>query len=88
VVLNFERPDWSEDRITQWVATVKKQADKKYGQSVSLTREPTESNEPLISGWQWGQGDSQMRLMHVGSMEDGRSASKLLLAYSRTETAF
>jgi len=88
VVLNFERPDWSEDRITQWVATVKKQADKQYGQSVSLTREPTESNEPLISGWQWGQGNSQMRLMHVGSREDGRSASKLLLAYSRTETAF
>jgi hypothetical protein len=88
VVLNYERPDWSEDRIAQWVSTVKKQADRKYGPSVSLARGSTKSHGPLISGWQWGQSDSQLRLMHVGSMEDGRSASKVLLAYSRTGTDF
>jgi hypothetical protein len=88
LVLNYERPDWNEDRIAQWVATVKKEVDRKYGQSVSLVKESTESHGPLITGWQWEQGDSQMSLLHVGSMEDGRSVSKVLLAYSRTETAF
>jgi hypothetical protein len=83
VELEYQRPDWSEERVASWVRSVKLGADREYGQALALPPTAEPDGHSSVENWQWMRNKSSFRLVRSVSPESGRSINRVILSYAR-----
>ena len=66
VELQYDREEWDDTKVTAWVATIKREADKKYGPGRLFADENGNENglRHTLKAWMWPQNFVSLRLVH------------------------
>lgn len=83
VELQYDREGWDDDKVTAWVATIKREADKKYGAGRVYADEKGDENglTHTLKGWMWVQNFVSLRLVHYTAHKDGDKLRRVSLHY-------
>jgi hypothetical protein len=83
VELQYDRPEWDEGKLAQWVATIKRQADRRYGPGRIFADESGTENglRHSLKGWMWMQNSVSMRLVHYTAQKDNEKIRRVSLHY-------
>lgn len=83
VELQYDREDWDERKVGSWVATIKKQADRKYGRARLFANENGDFNGLIhsLKGWMWVQNFVSLRLVYYTARKGKESMRRISLHY-------
>jgi hypothetical protein len=83
VELQYDRAEWDETRVASWVATIKRQADTKYGPGRLYADERGDENglRHTLRGWMWVQNFVSLRLVHYAAQQGEQKMRRVSLHY-------
>lgn len=83
VELQYDREGWDETRVASWVATIKRQADIKYGPGRLYADERGDQSglRHTLRGWMWVQNFVSLRLVHYAAQQGDEKMRRVSLHY-------
>lgn len=83
VELQYDREGWDESRVASWVATIKRQADVKYGPGRLYADERGDQSgiRHTLRGWMWVQNFVSLRLVHYAAQQGEQKMRRVSLHY-------
>lgn len=83
VELQYDRKEWDDEKMSAWVATIKRQADRKYGPGRIFAEETGNENglRHQLKGWMWPQNFVSLRLVHYTAQKDNDKLRSVSLHY-------
>lgn len=83
VELQYDREGWDEARVATWVASIKRQADQKYGPGRLYADERGEEGgmRHNLQGWMWVQNFVSLRLVHYIAEQGDKKMRRVSLHY-------
>lgn len=83
VELQYDREGWDDEKVTAWVATIKREADRKYGPGRIFAEESGNENglRHTLKGWMWPQNFVSLRLVHYTAQKDNEKMRRVSLHY-------
>jgi hypothetical protein len=83
VELQYDRKGWDDEKVTAWVNTIKRQADRKYGPGRIFADETGNENglRHTLKGWMWPQNFVSLRLVHYTAQKDNDKIRRVSLHY-------
>lgn len=83
VELQYDREGWDETRVASWVATIKRQADVKYGPGRLYADERGDQGgiHHTLRGWMWVQNFVSLRLVHYAAQQGEMKMRRVSLHY-------
>ena len=83
VELQYDREGWGDEKVASWVATIKREADRKYGPGRTYADETGNENglRHTLKGWMWVQNFVSLRLVHYTAQKDNDKMRRVSLHY-------
>ena len=83
VELQYDREGWDDAKVDAWVATIKREADKKYGPGRLFADENGDDADlrHSLKGWMWVQNFVSLRLVHYTAMKGDEKMRRVSLHY-------
>lgn len=83
VELQYDRKEWDNDKVAAWVATIKREADRKYGPGRVFADETGNENglRHVLKGWMWPQNFVSLRLVHYTAQRENEKMRRVSLHY-------
>lgn len=83
VELQYDRPAWDDAKLSAWVATIKRENDRKYGPGRLYADERGQEGglRHHLVGWMWVQNFVSMRLVHYTAQKDDEKFRRVSLHY-------
>jgi len=83
VELQYDREGWDDAKVDAWVATIKREADKKYGPSRLFADENGDDGgmRHSLKGWMWVQNFVSLRLIHYTAKKGDEKMRRVSLHY-------
>jgi hypothetical protein len=83
VELQYDREGWGDEKVASWVATIKREADRKYGPGRTYADETGNENglRHSLKGWMWVQNFVSLRLVHYNAQKDNEKMRRVSLHY-------
>lgn len=83
VELQYDRDGWDDTRVASWVATIKRQADTKYGPGRLYADDRGEEGglRHTLRGWMWVQNFVSLRLVHYAAQQGENKLRRVSLHY-------
>ena len=83
VELQYDREGWGDDKVKGWVATIKREADRKYGAGRLYADETGNENglRHTLKGWMWVQNFVSLRLVHYSAQKENEAMRRVSLHY-------
>lgn len=83
VELQYDRKEWDDDKVAAWVATIKREADRKYGPGRVFADETGNENglRHVLKGWMWPQNFVSLRLVHYTAQRENERMRRVSLHY-------
>ncbi|MBU3665351.1 MAG: hypothetical protein FGM15_05670 [Chthoniobacterales bacterium] len=83
VELQYDRPNWEEDKVADWVSTIKASWDKKYGAGRLYADEKGDENGLVhtLKGWMWVQNFVSLRLVHYTAQKGEEKMRRVSVHY-------
>jgi hypothetical protein len=83
VELQYDREGWDESRVSSWVTTIKRQADKKYGAGRIFADDRGEKSglRHTLRAWIWVQDFVSLRLVHYTAQQGEERMRRVSLHY-------
>ena len=83
VELQYDRPEWDDAKMSAWVATIKRDNDRKYGPGQLYADERGQENglRHHLLGWMWNQNFISLRLVHYTASRDHDKFRRVSLHY-------
>jgi hypothetical protein len=83
VELQYDREGWGDEKVAAWVATIKREADRKYGPGRTYADENGNENglRHTLKGWMWVQNFVSLRLVHYTAQKDNEKIRRVSLHY-------
>jgi hypothetical protein len=83
VELQYDRPSWGDEKVKAWVATIKREADRKYGPGRLYADETGNENglRHTLKGWMWVQNFVSLRLVHYSARQENETMRRVSLHY-------
>lgn len=83
VELQYDREGWGDEKVASWVATIKREADRKYGPGRTYADETGNENglRHSLKGWMWVQNFVSLRLVHYTAQQDNEKMRRVSLHY-------
>jgi len=83
VELQYDREGWGDEKVAAWVATIKREADRKYGPGRTYADENGNENglRHTLKGWMWVQNFVSLRLVHYTAQKDNDKMRRVSLHY-------
>ena len=83
VELQYARKEWDNDKVAAWVATIKREADRKYGPGRVFADETGNENglRHVLKGWMWPQNFVSLRLVHYTAQRENEKMRRVSLHY-------
>jgi uncharacterized protein YdeI (BOF family) len=83
VELQYDRKEWDDEKVAAWVATIKREADRKYGPGRVFADETGNENglRHKLKGWMWPQNFVSLRLVHYAAQKENEKMRRVSLHY-------
>jgi len=83
VELQYDREEWDDTKVAAWVATIKREADKKYGPGRIFADENGNENglRHTLKAWMWPQNFVSLRLVHYTAQKGNDKMRRVSLHY-------
>ena len=83
VELQYDREEWDDTKVAAWVATIKREADKKYGPGRLFADENGNENglRHTLKAWMWPQNFVSLRLVHYTAQKGNDKMRRVSLHY-------
>ena len=83
VELQYDREGWDDEKVAAWVATIKREADRKYGPGRIFADETGNENglRHTLKAWMWPQNFVSLRLVHYTAQKDNEKMRRVSLHY-------
>jgi hypothetical protein len=83
VELQYDREEWDDEKVAAWVATIKREADKKYGPGRIFADENGNENglRHTLKAWMWPQNFVSLRLVHYTAQKGNDKIRRVSLHY-------
>lgn len=83
VELQYDRAGWDDPKVAAWVATIKREADRKYGPGRVYADEKGDENglTHTLKGWMWVQNFVSLRLVHYTAKKGEEQMRRVSLHY-------
>lgn len=83
VELQYDREEWDDSKVAAWVATIKREADKKYGPGRLFADENGNENglRHTLKAWMWPQNFVSLRLVHYTAQKGNDKMRRVSLHY-------
>ena len=87
VQLQYDREGWSDEKVAAWVATIKREADKKYGPGRLVADENRDDGGTWRSrkGWMWTQDTTSLSLVHYTTRRANEQKIRRVILQYRAE---
>jgi hypothetical protein len=83
VELQYDRPEWDEAKFSSWVATIKRDNDRKYGPGRLYADDRGQEGNLRhhLIGWMWRQNFISLRLVHYSASQNNEKFRRVSLHY-------
>jgi hypothetical protein len=83
VELQYDRPEWDDAKLAAWVATIKRDNDRKHGPGRLFADDRGQEGglRHHLTGWMWTQNFVSLRLVHYTAQQDGKKMRRVSLHY-------
>ena len=83
VELQYDREGWGDEKVKAWVATIKREADRKYGPGRIYADETGNESgfRHTLKGWMWVQNFVSLRLVHYSAQKENETMRRVSLHY-------